>query len=284
MATRRRYIDIPDHARRDFIKWTVGLGAALGLRPWKVFEVNESIVGPAVAQQASCASVNRFVGNIMGNGGFAWMNQLWPHIDQSTKAGASFYATGMATAQAMDGAGDKAFMLGPAAPFKTFNKKMTAFICGTNETHTGMPVSAANIATGVRLFAAVSALQTASPTLVPSIGIGTLPYGTASGAPAIASVANPAGHGRPLQQRGLVGGRNARRCQRCVAVRGLLQGQLQPARGGVAPDDDSGYLTGKVAANLSAKTWRAAHADRRRPQRYGITSGTATKIRPSPPR
>ena len=49
MATRRRYIDIPDHARRDFIKWTIGLGAALGLRPWKVFEVQESVVGPAVA-------------------------------------------------------------------------------------------------------------------------------------------------------------------------------------------------------------------------------------------
>ena len=49
MATRRRYIDIPDHARRDFIKWTIGLGAALGLRPWKVFEVQESLVGPAVA-------------------------------------------------------------------------------------------------------------------------------------------------------------------------------------------------------------------------------------------
>ena len=30
MATRRRYLEIPNHARRDFIKWSVGLGAALG--------------------------------------------------------------------------------------------------------------------------------------------------------------------------------------------------------------------------------------------------------------
>src|SRR4029078_2105333 len=97
MTMRRKYIDIPDHARRDFIKWTIGLGAALGLRPWKVFEVNESVVGPAVAQQASCSWVNRFGGNIMGNGGLAWMTQLWPFVEQSTTGGASFYMTGKAT-------------------------------------------------------------------------------------------------------------------------------------------------------------------------------------------
>ena len=39
---RKKYIDIPDHARRDFIKWTVGLGAALGLRPWKIFEIRRA--------------------------------------------------------------------------------------------------------------------------------------------------------------------------------------------------------------------------------------------------
>src|SRR5438270_2908445 len=100
MATRRRYIDIPDHARRDFIKWTVGLGAALGLRPWKVFEVQESVVGPAVAANASCASVNRFVGFVGGNGGHAWTTQLWPHPQQAVTAGASFYAIGQATPQA----------------------------------------------------------------------------------------------------------------------------------------------------------------------------------------
>ena len=55
---RRKYIDIPDHARRDFIKWTVGLGAALGLRPWKVFEVTESVVGPAMAQSCTRQGVD----------------------------------------------------------------------------------------------------------------------------------------------------------------------------------------------------------------------------------
>jgi len=87
MATRRRrYLDLPDPARRDFIKWTVGLGAALGLRPWKVFEVQESIVGPAVAAGASCSPVNRFVGFIGGNGGHAWNTQLWPYLGQAADA------------------------------------------------------------------------------------------------------------------------------------------------------------------------------------------------------
>ena len=114
---RNKFIDIPDHARRNFIKWSVGLGAALGLRPWKVFEVQESIVGPALADQASCSPVNRSLHVIAGNGGFAWFTQLWPHADQATKAGASFYMTGKATAQDASGAGDHPITLGPDAPF-----------------------------------------------------------------------------------------------------------------------------------------------------------------------
>ena len=126
MATRRRYLDLPDHARRDFIKWTVGLGAALGLRPWKVFEVQESLVGPAVAAAASCAAVNRFVGFVCGNGGHAWNTQLWPYLGQA--AAGAFYAVGQTTAQAK-GKGDHDLLLAPDAP-RLGGKKMTAFIAG----------------------------------------------------------------------------------------------------------------------------------------------------------
>src|SRR5438128_9760907 len=179
MATRRRYIDIPDHARRDFIKWTIGLGAALGLRPWKVFEVQESLVGPAVAATASCASVNRFVGFVGGNGGHAWNTLLWPHPGQALAANAgSFYGT--ATAQAMT-TGDHAMSVGQDAP-KFGGKRMTGYIAGINQTHTVTAAnSATTVATGVSMFAAAAALQTASPTLVPSIAISQLPYGTATG-------------------------------------------------------------------------------------------------------
>ena len=49
----------------------------------------------------ACAPVNRFVGQILGTGSFAWMTQLWPFADQATQAGKSFYATGQATDQAV---------------------------------------------------------------------------------------------------------------------------------------------------------------------------------------
>jgi hypothetical protein len=276
---RKKYIDIPDHARRDFIKWTAGLGAALGLRPWKVFEVTESVVGPAVAQSASCLPVNRTIHNIMGNGGFAWMTQLWPHLDQATRAGASFYATGQATDQAADGQGDHPMKLGPAAPFKAFNKKMTAFIAGTNETHTGQPNSAANVATGVRLFAAVAALQTASPTLVPAIGIGNLPYGTAAGAPAIASVPNPGGMVEIFNSAASTAGGILANANDAALFEAYYKANLSLHAAASRPTLTKGLFTGKVSANLLGKNL----ANQLRPtatdlQRYGIVAGVPAKL------
>src|SRR3954465_3733008 len=182
MGRNKKYIDIPNHARRDFIKWTIGLGAALGLRPWKVFEVQESLVGPAVAANAACASVNRFVGFVCGNGGHAWNTQLWPYLGQAT--GGAFYAIGRTTMQPK-GAGDHDLALAPDAP-RLGGKKMTAFIAGSNEQHnTAALQTTAIVASGVSMFAAAAALQTASPTLVPAIAVSQLPYGVAAGAPAV---------------------------------------------------------------------------------------------------
>ena len=273
----RKYIDLPDHARRDFIKWTVGLGAALGLKPWKVFEAQESVVGPAVAQEASCAPVNRFVGNIMGNGGFAWMTQLWPFPEIATKQGASFYATGQATAQAQD-QGDKPFMLSPAAP-KFAGKKMTGFLAGTNETHTSRPTSSTTIGTGVGMFAAVAALQTASPTLVPSIGIGMLPYGTAAGAPAIASVSDPSGMVGLFNSAASTAGGALVKAGDASLFEAYYKANLSLHKAAARPTMTSGYLTGKVASNLLGRNL----ASQLMPTaddyaRYGVSSGTASKL------
>jgi hypothetical protein len=278
MKARRRYIDLPDHARRDFIKWTIGLGAALGLRPWKVFEATESVVGPAIADQQACAPVNRFVGNIMGNGGFAWMTQLWPFPDIAAKAGASFYATGQATAQATDGAGDKPFMLSPAAP-KFAGKKMTGFICGTNETHTARPTSNTTVATGIGMFAAVSALQTASPTLVPSIGIGMLPYGTAAGAPAIASVASPGGMVDLFNSAASTAGGALAKSSDAALFEAYYKANLSLYRAAQRPTMTRGYMTGKVAANLLGRNLASQLAPTSDDfTRYGVASGTPSKL------
>ena len=278
MATRRRYIDIPDHARRDFIKWTIGLGAALGLRPWKVFEVQESVVGPAVAANASCASVNRFVGIVAGNGGLAWNTQLWPHLGQITVAGSAHYAIGQGEPQAATGPGDKPMMLGPDAP-KLAGKKMTAFTAGTNQTHTQQPNSATTVATGVSMFAAAAALQTAAPTLVPAISVGMLPYGLAAGAPALATVANPAGMVDLFNSASSLAGGALANASDAALFEAYYKANLSLHAAAARPTMTSGLATGKVAANLLGKNL----ASQLRPTaadlaRYGITTGTAAKL------
>jgi hypothetical protein len=273
--SRKRYIDIPDHARRDFIKWTVGLGAALGLRPWKVFEVQESVVGPAVAQSAQCSPVNRFVGFVAGNGGLAWVTQLWPYPQQATTAGAAFYAIGKATQQTV-GTGDHAMPLAPDAP--KWQGKMTGFIAGTNETHTTRPVSSSTVATGVGMFAAAAALQTASPTLVPAIGIGQLPYGTAAGAPALAAVPNPAGMVGLFNSAASSAGGALVKAQDAALFEAYYKANLSLHRAAQLPTFTTGYLTGKVASNLIGKNL----ASQLQPTtddltRYGL-NGAAAKL------
>jgi len=277
MSRRRNYISLPDHARRDFIKWTIGLGAALGLRPWKVFEVQESIVGPAVADSAACSSVNRFVGFVCGNGGHAWNTQLWPHDVQATTAGASFYATGKATAQAV-GTGDHKMFLAPDAP-KFMGKKMTAFIAGTNNTHTQQPASATTVATGVSMFAAAAALQTASPTLVPAIGIGQTPFGIAAGTPAQASVPTAAGMVDLFNSASSTAGGALANAADAALFEAYYKANLSLHAAASLPTMTSGLATGKVAANLIGKNL----ASQLKPTaddltRYGLVAGVPAKI------
>ena len=278
MATRRRYIDIPDHARRDFIKWTIGLGAALGLRPWKVFEVQESVVGPAVAANASCSSVNRLVGFVGGNGGLAWVTQLWPHPLQATAANGAFYATGQATMQAKV-QGDHDLYLSPAAP-KFAGKKMTAFVAGQYNTHSSATLNnTAIVATGVSMFAAAAAIQTASPTLVPSIAIGQLPYGVAAGAPAVASVPNANGMVDLFNSASSLAGGALANASDAALFEAYYKANLSLHAAAARPTMTSGLLTGKVAANLLGKNLasqlKPTTADL---QRYGITANTPAKL------
>jgi hypothetical protein len=273
---RRRYLDIPDHARRDFIKWTVGLGAALGLRPWKVFEVQESIVGPAVAANASCASVNRFVGFIGGNGGHAWNTQLWPYLGQA--AGGAFYAVGRATMQPK-GMGDHDLPLAPDAP-RLAGKRMTAFVAGSAENHnTSGTKTAAVVGTGISMFAAAAAIQTASPTLVPAIAVSQMPYGAATGAPAVASVPNPAGMVDLFNSASSLAGGALSNPADAALFEAYYKANLSLHRAAALPTFVSGLRTGKVASSLIGKNLgsqlQPSAADL---QRYGITANTPAKL------
>lgn len=181
-----------DLSRRSLIKWTVAGAAALGLPRWKAFEILESSGGTALAANASCAPTNRSVHIIAGNGGFSWFQLLWPHNDVAAANSTTFafHAPGQST---MATGTDKPFTLAPEAPFKTIDgkKQMTAFLAGSNETHTQTPSSSSLIATGTSVFAVAAAMQAVNPTLVPVIAVDNAPFGAAAGAPRIARVPAP---------------------------------------------------------------------------------------------
>ena len=259
MATRRRYIDIPDHARRDFIKWSVGLGAALGLKPWKVFEVQESILGPAFAAGASGLAALRMVSIIAGNGGQAWFTQLFPFAGiaaDTANAQVSYYKPGMFAAQTPDPTtGDTPLNLGMDAPaaLKTYGKKMTQFVAGRNETHTGTPNSAAAVAGNVAMFAAAAAIQTAQPTLVPAIAIGTMPFGTAAGAPALASVPNAQGVAGLFKSVAASAGQALEKPENAALFEAYFKANLALVRATGRPTRTRSLITAKAAANLLGK-------------------------------
>ncbi len=259
MATRRRYIDLPNHARRDFIKWSVGIGAALGLQPWKVFEVQESILGPAHAGTASSLTALRSVHIVAGNGGLAWFTQLFPFYEvcaDTTNADVSFYKPGTFTEQAVDPKkGDQPLRLGPDAPaaLAKYNKKMSIYTAGKNETHTNAPLSASSVAGNVALFAASSAIQTAQPTLVPAIAVGTLPFGAAPGAPALASVPNAQSVAGLFKSVAASAGNALEQQKNAALFEAYFKANMALQKAALRPTQSQTLLTANAAAHLLGK-------------------------------
>ena len=275
MATRRRYIDLPDHARRDFVKWSIGIGAALGLQPWKVFEVQESIIGSAFAQSASTLAALRSVHVLAGNGGLAWFTQTFPFYEiaaDTTNNMVSYYNPGKFIEQTVDATrGDQPLRLGADAPaaLAKYNKKMTVFTCGKNETHTGQPSSAAAVAGNVAMFAAGAAIQTAQPTLVPAIAVGMLPFGTAAGAPALASVPNAQAIAGLFKSVAASAGNALEKPANAALFEAYFKANLALQKAAQRPTQTQTLLTAKAASNLLGKQLDLAPsaADL---QRYGV--------------
>lgn len=177
--------------RRDLIKLALATGAAYGLSHWKVLEVLETTGGVALAQSAACMGTNRSVHIVAGNGGFAWFQLLWPHVDVARARNDSFAWHAIGEEQEVPGT-DKPLLVGPEAPFRTLpgRRQVTAFMAGSNETHTPTPASSSAVAMGADVFGVCAAMQAANPTLVPVIAIGDAPFRGAPGAPRPARVGN----------------------------------------------------------------------------------------------
>jgi hypothetical protein len=171
-------------SRRALIPWTFATASALGVRPWRALEILEKSGGSALAQNASTLAVNRVVAICGGNGGHSYMTQLLPDYGVALAKNPAFAFLRVGQQRVVPGTKNP-FAVGPDAP-DIFNKwiRVTG---GVNETHTKMPTSDNTLPVG-NLLPALAALQQNIPTVIPTITIGTAPYGQAPGAPATTSV------------------------------------------------------------------------------------------------
>jgi hypothetical protein len=176
--------------RRALIKWSVAAGAALGVSRSRIFDILEGAGGRELAYAASANPTTRSVHIVAGNGGLAWFTQLWPHNDIAA-ANSSTLAWNFPGQSTVVAGTDRKLTIGPQTPFAMLpaQNQMTAFLCGANETHTRQPTSVTAL-NGNNIFSVASALQSASPSVIPLITIADVDVGTAPGAARPANVGN----------------------------------------------------------------------------------------------
>jgi hypothetical protein len=270
--------NLSGQSRRDFIKWSAVVAAALGIERSRYLDVMFDKAGAALAEDAQCAKAARHVHMLAGNGGLAWFTQLFPIVSVARAGNPQFSFLG-APNQITDAPTDYPSVHGPFSPAKTLAKKYqwSMIVEGTNQTHTAQPNSGLALG-GNGLLAACAAMQrAANPTLIPVMAVNPLQFGTANGAPAPATVANA---------NGLVDLFNS------AASRTLLQDPRNAALSeayykaflslNAAASRQTAmktYGTGKVAINLLGRNLadqlRATAAD---DTRYGIGQGTPTNV------
>jgi hypothetical protein len=180
--------------RRALIKWSLATGVALGVSQTRILEILDRHGGRGIAEAASANPTKRTVHLRGVNGGIAWFTLLWPQNAIAAAAGSNPRTTWPFTAaqtRKIAGTGGD-LTLGPNTPFATFepNKQMTVFMAGSNEAHTEKPITITRSLNGNSLFAIMSVLQQASPTVIPMINVSNFDLGTAPGAPRPAVVAS----------------------------------------------------------------------------------------------
>jgi len=200
----------------------------------------------------------RSVHLVAGGGGLAWFTQLFPffEIAASTAQNVSFYRPGMFTAQVADPArGDVALRLGPDAPaaLATYGKRMTVYTAGANTGHRNGPQLAKNISAGVSLTAAMAAVQTSQPSLVPVISVAGQGFGAAAGAPAIATVPNANSIAALFRSAAASAGNALEAPGDAALFEAYFKANLSLQKAAGRPTQTQSLLTAKAAANLLGK-------------------------------
>jgi hypothetical protein len=264
--------------RRDFLRWSATLAAALGLERSRYLNVLSDHAGVAMANGASCPTTNRSVHLVAGNGGLSNFTLIFPQVAVAMGAAANAnFAIANPTKMTMATGTDQPMAYDPSSPFQKQGptKQMTMFMAGTNETHTTTPTSAATVSSNSAMLAAVAAIQSANPTLLPVIGVTPNVYGVAPGSPAMASVGDSAG---------LVGLFNSQASQTLLKTpqnAALHEAYYKAFLGLNAAAGRATMLdplnTGKVACNLLGRNLASALTPTAQDDaNYGVNSGIAT--------
>ncbi len=179
--------------RRALIKWSVAAGAALGVSRAKVFDILEKTAGKGIAHAASENVTTRSVHIMAGNGGLAWFQLFWPHVDIAEARNPAFawHKVGMETRVAGTA---RPLVIGPDTPWANLpaGRQVTIFQAGNNETHTGDAVTTTNL-NGSNIYSVASALQANSPAVIPIVTVAGVDIGTAPGGFRPANVTNGEG-------------------------------------------------------------------------------------------
>jgi len=265
--------------RRALIKWTVAAGAALGVSKSKVFEILERTAGKGVAFAASENLTTRSVHIAAGNGGLAWFQLMWPHVDVAEARNAQFAWHRIGMEQRVAGT-YKPLVIGPDTPWANLpaSRQVTIFQAGNNETHTGAPVSVTNL-NGANIHAVASALQANSPAVIPIVAVGGAAVGTAPGGFQPAAVGNADGIVGLFNSAASRAGGLLSRAADASLYKAHYDAFSQLNRAANRSTTKSSYQTASSAAqflgtNLSAKL-QIIQADL---DRYGVTAGTPNNV------
>ncbi|MEO8552122.1 MAG: hypothetical protein ABI678_19225, partial [Kofleriaceae bacterium] len=176
-------------SRRALIQWSLAAGAALGVSRGTILEVLERTAGKRTALAAAASPTKRSVHIRGGQGGCAWYQLLWPHVDVAAgrKAGSSWTFSAAQTVSVANT--DRPLTIGPNTPWATLpaNRQVTALMAGVNEIHNQTPPKVVRALPTGSMFAIASVLQADIPTVVPVITVGSVGFGDAPGAPHAAS-------------------------------------------------------------------------------------------------
>jgi hypothetical protein len=261
--------------RRDMIKYMMFVGAALGLPRWKVFEALELSGGKALAA-AAVAPTCRLLQVSFGNGGLAYTQLMWPHVDIAAARNANFAWHAIAQEQNVAGTANP-LTVGPQTPWKDLSpdKQVTCMVAGGNNTHNASAQDSVTVGT-TGVFNACAQLQQATAAMVPVIQIGN---STAQNAPRTAAVANADGMvGLFNSVASRAGGALANTADAQLfetAYKGFLTLNAMAGR----PTTTQSFAAGQGAANFLGNNLAAlltpSAADL---TRYGVTASTPTAI------